>query len=939
MDAHSPQDEAAFRAAFLDRFLADRLAGGPQAPLAYRQIFAAHGELVDRELAALASACAAQPGAARDLGTIGSYRLLGELGRGGQGIVYLAEDLRLRRRVALKVLPSLGLQAQELAPRFQREAEVASRLDHPGICAIYEAGAADGMLYIAMRYVEGRTLAAHLDATRGPATARTGVPASRREIDATLELFEKCALSLHHAHESGVVHRDVKPTNVLIDGRGEPVILDFGVARGRDDAALTRTGEFLGTPAYASPELLAGRRTDVDRRTDVYSLGVSLYEALTGRRPFEAPTPEGLFQAILTSEPPDPRRLNRALSADLRVVLETALEKDVRRRYATALDLALDLRAVRRREPIRARPAPAARRLVRWAQRAPARAALVLVLATGLPAVTGLGGYLLAARDTLAAGRSAQVRSRVDRAVDRGFMALLTASTDPAAEFEEALALDRSSLEATAGLTLHLLGLPGGEGPGKEPRLGEALTLLEQQERLLGRQPDLLRLKLLCAETAGDEEQAEALRREIGGSTSALACVIGAVRLWNLAVGSPNNHRAAGEMYHLASMACDLEPRPQLFHHVLRGLAASAVSDVREAERCVDVIIALWPDDPEAALAAAGVAPRSERSVRLIEEEVLPFQPEAPLAWMLLGLAWWEKDGKRAAECLERALELGGPNPFILSRLGRARLMLGRPGEALEAFEQALALDGRSAEVLVGRGLAYQELGDTARAEEDFRRSLGLWDGYYGGELALGSLLAETGRAEEALSMYRHCVQVDELSPAWLRIPGVLRLAGRDDEARAAWEEATRRLPEDPNAWNSLAWFHVDPLRKPELWSPDVAVGAAELALRLPGGEQPYILNTLGVALYRRGDDERACEELRASAKLQAERQLPPSVGVHAFLAAAAARLGRWEEAEESLDLARRLLALDPDDAGARAALAEAEAALAAARNAGGGPR
>jgi serine/threonine protein kinase/Tfp pilus assembly protein PilF len=929
VDADLAQDAAAVRAALLERLLADRQSGGARAGTEYRALYAEHRALVDRELAALAGDAVPEPAPRDDLGAVGPYRLLRELGRGGQGIVYLALDVRLGRRVALKVLPALGPNALELARRFQREAAVASRLDHPGICQIHEAGVADGVLFIAMRYVEGETLAARLARARDAhdAQERDGA-APRHELHETLALFEACALALHHAHEAGVVHRDVKPTNVVIDPRGEPVILDFGLAREKDDPALTRTGDFVGTPAYASPERLTGRRADVDRRTDVYSLGVSLYEAVTGLRPFDAPTPEGLFQAILTREPPDPRSLRRGLPFDLKVVLETALAKDAARRYATALDLARELRSVRNGEPIRARSLSVVERLARWARRAPARAALVLVLAVGVPALSALGGHVLATRNELAVGRSVVFQDRIDRAVDRGFATLLSMFADAEGDFREALRLDPANLEATAGLVLCYLRLHQRDGT---ERIDQALAFLDRQERLIGHDPDLLRVRLLCAEAAGDDEAKDALRREIGEQASALGCILESAHLWDLVLDVPGNRRAAVAMHRLASLACDYSPRPRLYVFVLRGLGASALGDEIEMERVGEAILAHWPGDPDAGLYAAGILPGPhERARRLILEEVLPLQLDRPQAWMLLALRWGsDSDWTRCEEAFERALELGGPNGWILCRLGYLRLSLGRPEEALEDFEEALALPGARPGVRVGRGCARRDLGDLEGAEADYRSAIGDARGYYGGEFQLGRLLARSGRAKEAIPLFRRCLELDDLdSDLWSLLASALAQAGCEAEARATWQEATRRVPSDPELWNRFAWFLVDPHRGPSEWEPEIAVDAVERALALPGGEKPSIMNTYGLALYRRGDDERALQTLRRSAVLQAERGLPPIVENYAYVAAAAARLGRREEALEALCVAREAFAREPDAGSARSALAETEAAV-----------
>jgi len=214
---------------------------------------------------------------------VGPYRLVRELGRGGQAIVWLAEDSRIGRQVALKMLPHLGPGGEEALRRFRREAEVAARLEHPGICSVFEAEIDHGTPYIAMRYVAGETLARRLAVARDAQAA----PPDRGALRDLALLFEKAARALHAAHEAGIVHRDVKPANLMITPEGEPVVLDFGLAR-EDDAsapALSLTGEVSGTPAYMSPEQMTGRSRP-DRRTDVWSLGIALYEAATLAHPF-----------------------------------------------------------------------------------------------------------------------------------------------------------------------------------------------------------------------------------------------------------------------------------------------------------------------------------------------------------------------------------------------------------------------------------------------------------------------------------------------------------------------------------------------------------------------------------------------------------------------------------------------------------------------------
>jgi eukaryotic-like serine/threonine-protein kinase len=351
--------------------------------------------------------------------TIGPYSVLEELGRGGQGVVYLAEDTRLNRKVALKVIETVGQDMpSDRLERFRREAEAASRLDHPNICGIHEAGEADGVPYIAMRYVEGETLADQIGAARDKHDSGTdSTPSTREHIHAVLHRIEKVARALHVAHELGLIHRDIKPGNIMLTGDEEPVVLDFGLARDEfsdGDLSLTVSGDLLGTPAYMSPEQLMAQRIPLDRRTDIYSLGATLYECLTLRRPFEALTRAELYQSILTDQPASATSMNRAIPRDLQVVIETALEKNRDRRYQTALDFAEDLRRVREYEPIRAKPIGRLLLLKRWTQRHPVATVIVSAL------VVALGGTVSFLLDRQAALRGTQALALASASAQAG---------------------------------------------------------------------------------------------------------------------------------------------------------------------------------------------------------------------------------------------------------------------------------------------------------------------------------------------------------------------------------------------------------------------------------------------------------------------------------------------------------------------------------------
>ncbi len=313
----------------------------------------------------------------------GNYLLLKELGRGAQGVVYLAEDASLHRKVALKMLSGSGAETALTRERFRREAELASKFEHPGICGVHDFGEVDGVPYIAMQYVRGTTLASLVKKTREGAASGDGTKGSdtvsivgggnKGGLEDVLRLVERAARALHVAHEAGLVHRDVKPANIMVTLEGHPVLLDFGLARDIDaeGQTLTQSGQILGTPAYLAPEQIVPARGKVDRRTDIYALGVTLFECLTLRRPFDGKSWDELFHAILEGAAHNPRSFNPRLPRELCTVIEVAMDRDPARRYATAEALAEDLRRVRSFEPIEAHAAGWYTRLRKWSRRRP----------------------------------------------------------------------------------------------------------------------------------------------------------------------------------------------------------------------------------------------------------------------------------------------------------------------------------------------------------------------------------------------------------------------------------------------------------------------------------------------------------------------------------------------------------------------------------------
>jgi TolB-like protein/Tfp pilus assembly protein PilF/predicted Ser/Thr protein kinase len=305
---------------------------------------------------------------AKMLGEFGDYELLEEIGRGGQGVVYRAHQKSLNRTVALKVI-GLGPWATEAhLKRFCREAEAAGSLDHPSIVPIYEVGERDGSCYFSMKFVAGGQLDEMVRHT----------PMSMRQA---AELIARVARTVHYAHEHGVLHRDIKPGNILLDQEREPHLTDFGLARLLErESNVTRTWEVMGTPSYMAPEQAAGETTRISRATDVYGLGAVFYQLLTNHPPFVAGTSYETIRLLLNTEPRQPRLWNQKVDRELSTICLKCLEKDPKRRYPSALALAEDLEHWLNHEPISAKRSGFFTHARKWVRRKPAIAALIASL-------------------------------------------------------------------------------------------------------------------------------------------------------------------------------------------------------------------------------------------------------------------------------------------------------------------------------------------------------------------------------------------------------------------------------------------------------------------------------------------------------------------------------------------------------------------------------
>jgi serine/threonine protein kinase/Flp pilus assembly protein TadD len=310
------------------------------------------------------------------VGLFGDYILFEEISRGGMGIIYLARQISLNRLVAVKMIRVGPMASNVDVQRFHAEAIAAARLDHPNIVPIYEVGEVDGQHFYSMKVMEGGSLSERGAELKG-----------RPKVAAAL--LAKVARAVHHAHQRGVLHRDLKPGNVLLDGAGEPHVSDFGLAKRKED--VTESGVIVGTPSYMAPEQAAGQKT-LTTAADVYGVGAILYTLLTGKPPFQAETRLETLRMVAENMPASPRALNSLVDRDLETICLKCLGKSASQRYADAQALADDLERYLASEPIEARPIPGWKRGLKWAKRRPALAALVVISFTTVLSL--IVGYL-----------------------------------------------------------------------------------------------------------------------------------------------------------------------------------------------------------------------------------------------------------------------------------------------------------------------------------------------------------------------------------------------------------------------------------------------------------------------------------------------------------------------------------------------------------------
>jgi serine/threonine protein kinase len=628
-------------------------------------------------------------------GDFGDYELLEEIGRGGQGVVYRAHQKSLNRTVALKVIGLGPWTTERHLKRFRREAEAAASLEHPAIVPIHEVGERDGQCYFSMKFVEGGQL--------DEVVRREPMPIRR-----AVELIVKVARTVHYAHEHGILHRDIKPGNILLDKNGEPHLTDFGLARLLDtQSSVTRTIDILGTPSYMAPEQAAGETTKLSKATDVYGLGAVLYQLLTGQPPFAGGTTYETIRLLRDTEPRPPRQLNPKIDRDLSTICLKCLEKDPQRRYSSALALAEDLEHWLKHEPITAKPSGLFTHSCKWVRRNPSTTVLVtllLALAAGLsvtiwnnkPAViipksVAVLPFENLSRDSdnayLAEGIHEEILTRL------ASIAGLTVISRTSTQQYQSKPKNLREIAKQLGVANILEGSV--QKTANQVRVNVQLVNAQTDSHLWAETYDRKLTDVFGVESEIAKRIAESLQAKLTGREEQA-----------LAVKPTNN--------------------PEAYDAYLRGLAFEArtiyQTDLRKEaigfyERAVQ-------PDPNFARAWARLS-RAQARLYTGHEDTTPptrrdaakralenaqrLEPNSPETLLALGYyQYWVLDDYRLAKTtLKEVSKLLPGNSEIPAALGHITQEEGHVDESIAYFEQGLALDPRNMDLLVGAAVTY----------------------------------------------------------------------------------------------------------------------------------------------------------------------------------------------------------------------------------------
>ena len=898
------------------------------------------GELQGTNLAQTAPdyhLCRSTPAAA-GRPSVPGLELMEIIGSGGMGVVFKARQAKLDRDVAVKFLHDAHRAGTEQRERFLQEARAIARLRHPHLVQVYEfgeasaAGGSTSQPYLVLEYVSGGSLA---DLLRGS-------PQPPKEA---ARLVETLADAIHYAHQHGIIHRDLKPANVLLAGNGElagggrdlsgdtwnlrlpipqsvlpfPKISDFGLAKFSTGASLTQTGDVLGTPSYMAPEQTMGKSGEITAAVDVYGLGAILYETLTGRPPFKAETAIATLAQVRQDDPVSPRRLQPTVPRDLETICLKCLQKEPSHRYATAEELAKDLRRFRSGEPIQARPVGKGERVVRWCRRKPGvaglLAALVLVFLAGGAGVMWQWQSARRERDS-----AHQEQERAEH-----HLQMVCARVDQLNELGSDLLRQPGQYHTGKAVLEKALGFYQDMLPEdlNDPRVREKAAqlfgqvavihrTLGQSDKALEAYGDRARLltslledklgdKDLCIQLADTYRWQGNVLRDKGESHKARKAYDKAAALHEGLVREYPD--VALYQMALANTLLNIATLPTLEHQA------------KEVETLCGRMLELYRS-----------AVNSEPNNKQFKMELALGLERRGIIFLSMGRASQAEDAVREALAIHQGLLEGGhlqgaierPLARTFANLGRVLAAAGKSEEAEKSYREAVNLLDRSVE-------AFPE---SALRRADLAQTLG----------ALADLLNDTGRRQELEPIRRNVIRKYEtlkaefpenlqyrrsLAQSYLDLVIVLWELDQPAAASEPFRKALELESQDPALNNELAWF-LATSPDPRLHNPTLAVRLAKKAV----DAQPISAdcrNTLGVAHFRNGDDKAAVAELETAASLRG--------GGNSFdwffLAMAHWHMGESDKARTFLDQAVQWMdTYNPRDRELRRFRAEAESLL-----------
>ena len=701
----------------------------------------------------------------------GKYVRTEKLGAGGMGEVWKALDTELNRWVALKFHKDDDPSSNA---RFQREARTAASLSHSGIAAIHEVGEVDGRHYIAMQYVQGRTM--------------TAFPRKDRRL--LVRLFRDAARALDHAHRHGVIHRDLKPDNLMVEEREDGwhvVILDFGLARTIEGGEkLSQSGEVYGTAAYMSPEQARGEH--LDERADVYSLGASMYETMTGRPPFRGANLLELIRKVGADAPTNPRKLNPRIHRDLETIILKCLEKDPDRRYGNARELAEDLDRFLNSDPILARPPSTLYRLKMTLSK---RKAVAITAAAGLIGIGIVAALLLGGQD-----RQKAAREKAGTHVD-----LARLKTD---QIDQLLKIDEDRKRE-----IDLL------GDAARSELKTAIEAFPEHEDAwyeLGRLYELVYDNAKAQEyfTRAIQLAPRQTKSYLGRASINLNTYENMMHARGGGGGVRPETEASKKL--LGQILQDLEKIRSISTEVphlkyAQGLILFAKGKYAEAADRLGEFLAVAPGDPDAWVwrgHAQGHIDAFEKAIESLTRG-LALRPRMSWAYCLRGKAYcdWDRYDEAIAD-YDRALKLSPKDAVSFMNRGNARHLKGQHDEALVDYNKAIELSPSFADAYNGRGMAKSSKGQHDDAIADFAKAAGLDPTSPRPHFNLGNTYRRLERYQDAVAAYAKAIELDPNdSKSWDGRGSALTGLGRYDDALADHDKAIDLNPRNAGAWHN----------------------------------------------------------------------------------------------------------------------------------------